>query len=131
MARPKTYAGGCLCGNIRFAVTGPLAKPHTCSCRMCQRHSGAPTLAWVEVPRGAVAWTGPGGAPSVWRSSDWSSRAFCPLCGSALGAVDDAPTVALVTGSFDRPNLRELRPDYHSHVGSRPAWWAHPSAAVV
>jgi hypothetical protein len=131
MAKPKTYAGGCLCGNIRFAVTGPLTKPHTCSCHMCQRHSGAPTLAWVEVPRDAVEWIGPGGAPSVWRSSDWSSRAFCPVCGSTLGAIDDAPTIALVTGSFDRPNLRELRPDFHSYAGSRPSWWAHPQTAVV
>lgn len=97
---------------------------------MCQRHSGAPTLTWVEVARDRIEWVGPGGAPAVWRSSEWSSRAFCPVCGSTIGAIDDAPTVGLVTGAFDRVNLRDLRPDYHSYVGSRPAWWKHPSAVV-
>ena len=58
-----TYEGGCLCGNIRFRATGPADWPHTCSCKMCQRHSGALTVAWVEFPRDRVEWTGPGGAP--------------------------------------------------------------------
>lgn len=131
MTRPKRCTGGCLCGHVRFEVTGPLGRPHTCSCHMCQRHSGAPTLAWVEVRREAVRWTGPGGAPAVWRSSEISSRAFCPVCGATLGAIDDTPTIALVTGSFDRPNARDLRPLAHSHVGSRPTWWKHPAEAVI
>jgi hypothetical protein len=98
---------------------------------MCQRHSGAPSLVWVSYPRDAVAWTGPGGVPSHWRSSPQSSRAFCPLCGSTLGAIDDGPTIGLLAGSFDRPNLRVLAPVGHSYRGSRPKWWhigASPAA---
>lgn len=119
--------GGCLCGHIRFTATGVPGDPHTCSCRMCQRASGAPTLVWVTYPRDAVVWDGPGGAPSVWRSSGHSSRAFCPVCGSTLGAIDDAPTVGLLSGSFDHPNRRVLAPTGHSYRGSRPAWWRYGS----
>jgi hypothetical protein len=90
---------------------------------MCQRHSGAPTLTWVEFPRDKVHWTGPGGAPSTWRSSEASSRAFCGKCGSTLGAIDDKPVVALVTGVFDTPNAKDLIPAGHSFKGSRPRWW--------
>ncbi len=115
--------GGCLCGSIRFRATGVPGKPHTCSCRICQRHSGAPTLSWVEYPADSVTWTGLGGPPAAWRSSEWSSRAFCPVCGSTVGAIDDAPVVALVTGAFDRPNLKALAPVKHSYIGSRPRWW--------
>lgn len=115
--------GGCLCGHIRFAAKGPPGNPHSCSCRMCQRHSGAPTLVWVSYDKAEVAWTGPGGQPALWRSSEVSSRAFCPVCGSTLGAVDDAPTIGLLTGSFDRPNLIALAPVTHSYTGSRPKWW--------
>ena len=117
------YEGGCLCGQIRFRATGPVGWPHTCSCRMCQRHSGALTLAWAEFPRDRVHWTGPGGAPATWRSSDKSSRAFCPTCGSTLGAIDDGPVVALVIGSFDTPNRQALAPVGHSYVSRRPRWW--------
>ena len=119
----KVYEGGCLCGNIRFRATGTPGFPHTCSCKMCQRHSGALTVAWVEFPRDKVDWTGPGGAPAVWRSSARSSRSFCPVCGSTLGAIDDAPVVALVLGSFDANNRRELAPESHSYVTPRPKWW--------
>jgi hypothetical protein len=121
MAKPWT--GGCLCGSIRFEAVGAPQDPHTCSCRMCQRHSGAVTTVWVQFDREAVRWTGPGGAPSVWRSSGISSRAFCPTCGSTLGAIDDAPTVGLLSGVFDQPNRKALRPTRHSYRGQRPKWW--------
>jgi hypothetical protein len=119
----RVLEGGCLCGNIRFRARGTPGFPHTCSCRMCQRHTGSLTAAWVEYPREAVEWTGPGGAPAVWRSSERSSRAFCPVCGSSVGAVDDAPVVALLTGGFDKPHLVTLRPESHSYKGARPKWW--------
>jgi hypothetical protein len=118
----KVYGGGCLCGHIRFEAVGPAMKPHTCSCKMCQRHSGAVTLEWVEFAAENVRWTGPGGRPATWRSSDFSSRSFCPKCGSTLGAIDDKPVVALVLGSFDSNNRKELAPQYHSYVGKKPSW---------
>lgn len=118
------YEGGCLCGHIRFRATGPVDFPHTCSCRLCQRHTGALTVAWVEFPAENVVWTGPGGAPATFRSSPQSSRAFCPVCGSTLGAIDDAPVIALVTGVFDDPSAAALRPTRHSFAKRRPNWWS-------
>lgn len=123
MAKSKPYEGGCLCGKIRFIATGPAAKPHTCSCKMCQRHTGALTAAWVEFPRESVEWIGEGGVPATWRSSDGSSRAFCSTCGSSMGAIDDEPTIALLLGTFDSANRKELAATSHSYVGPRPRWW--------
>lgn len=117
------YSGGCLCGYIRFQARGLPGNPHSCSCDFCRRHSGAPTLCWVEFPRQAIEWNGPGGMPTLYRSSPYSSRAFCPRCGSTLGAIDDEPTVALATGSFDRVNLPELRPISHAFADVCPEWW--------
>lgn len=122
MDMTKIRSGGCLCGSIRFEATGEPGNPHTCSCDICQRHSGASSLAWVEFDRDAVTWTGEGGTPSTFRSSDYSSRAFCPVCGSTLGAIDDAPTVALVSGSFDDRDDEALRPLSHSFEDVCPAW---------
>ncbi|MEO0752492.1 MAG: GFA family protein [Pseudomonadota bacterium] len=120
---PRSYTGGCLCGDIRFEAVAPAEVPHTCSCTMCQRHSGALTLAWVEFPTDAVTWTGHGGAPTLYRSLEKSSRAFCPRCGSTIGAIDDAPVVALVLGVFDKPGAAALKPVSHSHRSKRPTWW--------
>jgi len=101
----KTYSGGCLCGAIRFEAKAPAARPHTCSCRMCQRHTGGLTLAWVEFPLDAD-----------------SSRAFCKTCGTSLGAIDDKPVVGLLLGVFDKP-AAALRPTAHSFRSTRPKWW--------
>ncbi|MBU0557518.1 MAG: GFA family protein [Alphaproteobacteria bacterium] len=116
--------GGCLCGAIRFSARGEPLKPHSCSCGMCRRHTGVPFTAWVEFPRDDVRWTGPGGAPATWRSSPQSSRAFCPTCGSSLGAIDDAPIVALLVGAFDRAGDAGLMPVAHAHRSARPKRWA-------
>jgi hypothetical protein len=120
------YEGGCLCGHVRFGATGDPGSPHTCSCKMCQRHSGSLTLCWVEFAKEDVRWTGPGGEPARYRSSEGSSRAFCSKCGSTLGAIDDAPVVALVLGSFDKTNRVALIPTSHSFKSARPRWW-HPN----
>lgn len=120
----KKYKGGCLCGSIRFTANGTPESPHTCSCKMCQRHSGSLTQAWVEFDRKNVVWDGPGGLPKSWRSSENSSRSFCEICGSSLGAIDDAPIVALLLGTFDSPNRIELRPTAHSYVSKKPKWWS-------
>lgn len=126
-AKPKTYSGGCLCGSVRFEAAGPALNPHSCSCKMCARNSGALTTCWVEFPAASVTWNGPGGQPSLYRASDDSSRAFCPVCGSSLGAVDDAPVIAMLVGVFDTPNRRELMPMFETYKSARPKWW-HPSA---
>ncbi|CAK9889814.1 MULTISPECIES: GFA family protein [Pseudomonas] len=118
-----TYHGGCLCGAIRFEAIGPALNPHCCSCKWCQRHTGALTATWVEFAREQVRWTGPGGAPATFRSSDYSSRAFCPSCGSSLGAIDDQPTVALLLGSFDSNQQPALAPATHSFNDQLPRWW--------
>lgn len=90
---------------------------------MCQRHTGSLTTAWAEFARDKLVWTGPGGAPATWRSSGFSSRAFCPACGSTLRAIDDEPVIALVLGAFDKPNGKELMPTAHSFRGGYPKWW--------
>ena len=116
------YRGGCLCEAIRFEATGPAERPHACSCKSCQRHGGAVTAHWIEFPRDSVRWTGPGGTPATYRSSGYSSRAFCPKCGSSIGAIDDEPTVALLVGVFDDSHAAELNPQYHSFEDSKPDW---------
>jgi len=119
----KHYEGGCLCGAIRFRVSGEPSKPHTCSCASCRKHSGSLTLTWVEFPAQNIEWVGPGGKPSTWRSSSYSSRAFCSSCGSTIGAIDDEPTIAIATGALDKAHLKEFAPRYHSYVTRRPRWW--------
>jgi hypothetical protein len=86
---------------------------------------------WVEFGQDQVQWTGSGGEPSKWRLSEGSSRAFCSVCGSTIGAIDDKPKLALAVGIFDSVNCKELAPQSHFYVSKRPKWWSihNPSDA--
>jgi hypothetical protein len=119
----ETFEGGCLCGHIRFAAAAAPQFPHLCSCSMCRKWSGAPSLAWAEFPNAAFTWTGPGGAPQLFQSSKDSQRGNCPKCGSAICAVDDGyENISIVVGSLDAPD--RIVPDIqHSFEESKPSWW--------
>lgn len=119
----QKLSGQCLCGFISFTAKNP-TNPHTCSCEICQKHTGSHTVVWLEFSRDDVNWTGAGGEPSVYQSSTLSCRAFCPQCGSSLGAIDDSPTIALLTGVFDNLIASDLSDLSHSYEDERPEWWA-------
>jgi hypothetical protein len=120
----KNYLGGCLCGAVRFEAIGAPETRRTCSCEMCRRHSGALTVVWIEFPIGRVKWTGAQGEPALYASSPLALRAFCPTCGSSIGAIDPQRTaVALMLGAFDRPKRLELAPSTHAYKADRPLWW--------
>ncbi|WP_336264406.1 GFA family protein [Silvania confinis] len=94
-------SAGCLCGFICFSAANP-QRPYCCSCDICQKHTGSHRVVWLEFAAGDVQWNGEGGKPSLYRSSDVSSRFFCSQCGSLVSAIDDGPSVALLTGLFDQ-----------------------------
>jgi hypothetical protein len=115
------HAGGCLCGNIRYRCSGEPSFPHFCSCRMCQRWSGAPVVAWVDFPRGSVIFDGPGGRPRYFRSSKGSRRGSCPKCGGAICALDDgSDKICMTVATLDDPDA--IIPASYSYPGAAPAW---------
>ncbi|MFF3356737.1 GFA family protein [Streptomyces sp. NPDC002917] len=96
--------GGCLCGQIRFAVASDPDYPHVCSCTHCKKLSGGPMMAWVSFDLDGFTWTGPRGEPSWHYTWPDSKRGFCPSCGSQVCAQDDgADSIALAFFALDDP----------------------------
>lgn len=113
--------GGCLCGRLRYAIEAEPSNPHYCSCRQCQRWSGAPAVAWIDAPLAAVRFDGAGGEPSWHRSSAHARRGFCPACGGTVCALDDGSSLlGITTASLDEPG--RFRPVKWSFPESAPAW---------
>ena len=112
--------GGCLCGALRYAAHGEPIDVGYCHCRVCQRSSGAPVLAWASFPNDAFAYTK--GSPATYRSSPRAGREFCAACGTQLVFREDgAPRVDLNIGSLDEPD--RLAPQYHIWTESRIPWF--------
>jgi hypothetical protein len=116
------HTGGCLCGALRYRVTGAPIDAGYCHCTLCRRSSGAPVLAWATVPAGAFAWER--GEPRAYRSSERGIRDFCASCGTQIVfRRPGAPaTIDVTLGSLDDPAA--ILPEYHIWTRSRIAWLA-------
>ena len=77
-----TYEGGCLCGAVRYRITGEPLSAGFCHCRMCQRAAGATVVAWMAFRRDDFHFVK--GEVDSLRASARATRRFCPQCGTAL-----------------------------------------------
>lgn len=96
------HAGSCLCGAVRFEVTGPLSPPDACHCHQCRKQSGH-VWASTDVPRTALAIRGEE-ALTWYRSSERVRRGFCSRCGAFLFWDPlERDTIAIAMGAFETP----------------------------
>ena len=117
----ERYEGGCLCGAVRFAATGPPKGVYWCHCQSCRRHSGAPVSVFVNFER--TAYTVTKGEITRFESTPGrTTRGFCARCGSTL----TCETVGLPTethfhvGAFDA--AARLEPKRHVFAAERLPW---------
>lgn len=104
-------AGGCLCGAVRFTVSGSPYRVGMCHCLDCRKHHGALFHASAIFPSEAVAITGV--------TREYKGRHFCPVCGSTVfGRSGDETEVNL--GCFDAPN--RFKPTYELWTVRRESW---------
>ena len=101
------YSGQCLCGAVRYEVTGDLEDPHACHCTMCLRQSGH-FVAGVGAKKADFSLTGEDSL-SWYRSSSFARRGFCRVCGSALFWDDDSDRIGINMGSLDQPTGLKLQ----------------------
>ncbi len=114
--------GGCLCGAVRYRVTGePEATSH-CHCYSCRRATGGPTLAWVIFPEDAVEITD--GTLAIYESSPGVERGFCASCGTSLSyrRANRPGLFDVTTASLDDPEA--FPPSREIWVEERLSWVA-------
>jgi hypothetical protein len=103
-----SLAGGCQCGAVRYLLTAEPTGANICHCRMCQKASGGPLMAFGGVRLSEFVITS--GAIATFSSSDIAKRGFCARCGTPLtfeGVGSDHISVTL--GSLDDPGVVEPR----------------------
>src|SRR5262245_52953950 len=117
----ESFAGGCLCGAVRYLASGPASFATLCHCTSCRRAAGAPAVAWVTFPTAGFRFMQ--GEPASFRSSPPVMRRFCGRCGSPLTYEHTAfPSgVDVTTASLDAPE--RCPPVDHTWASERLAWW--------
>ena len=100
--------GGCLCGRVRYTLTGEPALSGLCHCRNCQRYTGSAFETVVAFPSTAVSVQG---ELKTYQDTGDSGKAvyrrFCPNCGSGIIAeADGLPGLTIVlAGGLDDPSV--------------------------
>lgn len=82
----KTITGACLCGRVKYQVSGPLDVFHLCHCSQCRRSTGSAHAANIFTRPEHLRWLA--GEDLVKRyipdEPDVISKAFCSHCGSLV-----------------------------------------------
>ncbi|THD64317.1 GFA family protein [Phenylobacterium sp.] len=115
--------GGCLCGAVRFGLTGKLAPVGFCHCSKCRRVSGTGSNAVLNVRRDRFAWlSGEDNLKRYALPSGWST-VFCADCGCpAPQPTPDGGRMFVPAGALDGDPALDIAG--HIHLGSKPAWVA-------
>lgn len=103
--------GSCLCGKVRFSVSGEPARVGICHCLDCKKHHGALFYAAAIFPEGAVTLEG--------QTNAFQGRCFCPHCGSSVFART-GEEIEIHLGSFDAPD--QFIPTYECWTARREPW---------
>lgn len=123
----KGFSGGCLCGALRYEVTGGPGFMGLCCCADCRKASGSGFIPFISVDAAAVTFTG---EARQYRSPAFRGgeavRNYCPTCGGLVfgGEVGKDTSHTLYAGSLDDPSL--FRPAIAIFTRDRPDWVVLP-----
>ncbi len=116
-----TLTGQCLCGAIRYQLTGEPRHVAVCHCRDCRRSAGAPMVSWAMFPESALTLLQ--GQPKTINSSGSAMRSFCADCCTGLfyrNAVILPGIVDVQSATLDDPDA--LPPGVQIQVAERLHW---------
>lgn len=114
--------GGCLCGAVKFEVSGPFESFFLCHCSRCRKDTGSAHAANLFSTKAALVWrAGEAGIKTYRLPGTRHERSFCAECGSALPSMQmDGHLLVVPAGSIDTPV--EIRPVAHICLADRADW---------
>lgn len=118
----EKHSGSCLCGEVRFEITGAFEHFFLCHCGRCRKGSGSAHGANLFATNAKLTWLSGEDKVSFFAlAGTRHARSFCAGCGAALPSVQaDGQLLVMPAGSLDSPLTK--RPDAHICVASRADW---------
>ena len=115
--------GSCLCGGVKYRITGKLAKALNCHCSMCRKAQGSAFRSRAAVRAADLEWVQGETLLTFYESSPGNHRGFCRICGSPILSKFDAhpSSYGLPLGPLD--DDPGVRPQLHVHVASKAPWF--------
>ncbi|SMC82083.1 GFA family protein [Rhizobium sp. RU36D] len=113
-------SGHCLCGSVRFTISGAVRGALHCHCQACRRATSSPLTTFVTVARSDAEISGD--SYRLYASSPGVSRGFCGTCGSPMSYVSDQrpDEIDFYVASLDDASSIIIRE--HGYWGERVSW---------
>jgi len=118
--------GSCLCGGVRFELTGDFTPRSFCHCASCKRLSGGGGTANGAVRSDSVRIVAGEELLRTYQPDEGSAKTFCSRCGSNLfgGGWPESEMASVRLPALDTPF--EGGPDRHIYTRSLAHWEALP-----
>jgi hypothetical protein len=114
--------GKCLCGAVKFCISGEFESFFLCHCGRCRKDSGSAHSANLFSTVAKINWLSEENNIKTFRvSGSRHIKSFCTDCGSALPVFqEDLGLLVVPAGSLDSPI--KIRPNAHICFSSRAGW---------
>ena len=115
--------GSCLCGKVRYELSGRPQFINHCHCSMCRKAHGAAFGSFLHADGRTFHWTAGTADVRRFESSPGTFRAFCKHCGSSVPVLEgDDEHVIIPAGTLD--DDPGVRPIVHIHTSSKASWYS-------
>jgi hypothetical protein len=118
----ESTLGTCLCGAVRFRISGEFESFFLCHCARCRKDTGSAHAANLFSSTAAITWLSGRERIKTYRvPATRHEKSFCIECGSALPSVQlNGALLVVPAGSVDTPI--DIRPTAHICFSSRAQW---------
>lgn len=119
------HKGSCLCGEVKYELSGDFQSFFLCHCTRCQKDTGSAHAANLFATANTLTWLqGENDVKTYHHLNSMHAKSFCQKCGSALPTVDEnINSVVVPAGSLDSPIL--IEPTAKIFVSRRANWSKH------
>lgn len=120
---PTTLKGSCLCGAVRYEVSGDPARFYHCHCTRCRKATGTGHASNLFLQPGTLAWLSGEDRIRSYKVPEAKrfTNQFCATCGSRLPRQAAGTDVVMIpAGSLDDES--PIAPQARIFGGSRASW---------
>ncbi|VAW99998.1 hypothetical protein MNBD_GAMMA22-1080 [hydrothermal vent metagenome] len=118
----EKYKGSCLCGTVRFEISGPINDIIMCHCSLCRKAQGSAYATNANVATADFKFICGENNLTDYESTPGQLKSFCKTCGSPIMSRQRSvpENIRIRLGSIES-DITE-RPEAHIFVSSKANW---------
>lgn len=114
--------GSCLCGKVKFQISGDPFSLSYCHCSRCRKAAGVFSAVLIGRVDDLLITQGHDEITKFTSGTDSKfERYFCKECGTSLGDMASGDMYVVAASALD--DDPKIRPTLHIHTASKPKWY--------